>query len=202
LVNFGQNPGYSAAEQIRAPAPRKPKDRIVTISIYEASAGVFVPFLGNLSGLLDHAATHAESRKIDPSILLHSRLYPNMYDLTRQVGEAIRHAVVGCGLLAGIDPPVFPETEPDIAELKARIATAIKFIQRLTPAQINGAGEKEVAFTFRNGSKRKFTGRSLLLTFSVPQFFFHITTAYDILRHNGVDLAKKDFLGKPSPEKT
>jgi hypothetical protein len=170
----------------------------VTISIYEASAGVFVPFLENLSGLLDHAATHAEARKIDPSILLHSRLYPNMYDLTRQVGEAIRHAVVGCALLADVDPPVFPETEPDIAELKARITTAIKFIQRLTPAQINGAGEKEVAFTFRNGSKRKFTGRSLLLMFSVPQFFFHVTTAYDILRHNGADLVKKDFLGKPN----
>lgn len=170
----------------------------MTISIYEASVGVFVPFLENLSGLLDHAAAHAKARNIDAAVLLNMRLYPNMYNLTRQVGEAIRHAVVGCALLAGIDPPVFPDCEPDIAELKARIATAIEFMQRLTPAQINGASEKEVVFTFRNGSKRKFTGRSLLLTFSVPQFFFHVTTAYDILRHSGVDLVKKDFLGKPN----
>ena len=174
------------------------RDRIVTISMYEASAGVFVPFLTNLSGLLDHAAVHAQARKIDPSILLNSRLYPNMYNLTRQVGEAIRHAVIASALLAGVDPPAFADTEPDIAELKARIAIAIEFIQRLPPANINDAGEKQVAFTFRNGSERKFTGRSLLLTFSVPQFFFHITTAYDILRHSGVDLAKKDFLAKPN----
>lgn len=120
-----------------------------------------------------------------------------MYNLKRRVGEAIRHAVIACALLAGVDPPVFPDTEPDIAELKARIATAIAFLQSLRPAQINSAGNKEVVFTFRNGSTRKFTGASLLLTFSVPQFFFHVTTAYDILRHCGVDLVKKDFLGTP-----
>ena len=134
---------------------------------------------------------------MDPSILLHARLYPNMYNLTRQVGEAIRHAVVASALLAGVDPPVFPDTEPDIPELKARIATAIDFIRNLPPDQIDGADNKQVAFTFRNGSEQKFTGQSLLLTFSVPQFFFHVTTAYDILRHAGVDLAKKDFLGAP-----
>jgi hypothetical protein len=169
----------------------------VAISMHRSSVGVFTQFLGNLSRLLDHAALYAEARKIDPSILLNARLYPNMYSLTRQVGEAIRHAVIACGLLAGVDPPRFPETEPDIAELKTRIATALDFIQRLPPAAINAAEKKEVAFTFRNGSERKFTGQSLLLTFSVPQFFFHITTAYDILRHCGVDLAKKDFLGPP-----
>lgn len=169
----------------------------MTISMYQSSAGVFIPFLENLSSLLDHAATHADRRKIDPSILLNSRLYPNMYNLTRQVGEAIRHAVVACALLTSVDPPVFPDTEPDITELKARIMTAIGFMQSLAPSQINGNGSKEVAFTFRNGSERKFTGQSLLLTFSVPQFFFHVTTAYDILRHCGVDIAKKDFLGKP-----
>lgn len=137
-------------------------------------------------------------RSIDPSILLHSRLYLNMYDLARQVGEANRHAVLACALLAGVTPPTFADTEPDIAELKARIATVIEFMRGLRPDQINGTGNKEVAFTFRNGSQRKFTGRSLLLTFSVPQFFFHVTTAYDILRHCGVELVKKDFLGTPA----
>jgi hypothetical protein len=169
----------------------------VTISVYRSSVGVFTQFLGSLSELLDHAAVHAEARKIDPSILLNARLYPNMYNLTRQVGEANRHAVLACALLAGVDPPVFPDSEPDIPELKARIARAADFIHSLRPAQINGAGKKEVVFTFRNGATRTFTGQSLLLTFSVPQFFFHVTTAYDILRHCGVDLVKKDFLGTP-----
>jgi hypothetical protein len=162
------------------------------------SVGVFTPFLDNLSGLLDHAAVYAGARNIDPSILLNARLYPNMYSLTRQIGEAIRHAVVACALLTGVEPPVFPDTASGIPELKARIASAIDFMRGLPRDQINGAGEKEVVFTFRNGSERKFTGQSLLLTFSVPQFFFHVTTAYDILRHSGVDLVKKDFLGTPN----
>jgi uncharacterized protein len=169
----------------------------VTISMHQASVGVFTQFFGSLSDLLDRAADHAEARKIDPAILLNTRLYPNMYNLIRQVGEAIRHAVVSCALLADVDPPVFPDAEPDIAELKARIATATAFIGGLQPAQIDAAAEKEVVFTFKNGATRRFTGQSLLLTFSVPQFFFHVTTAYDILRHCGVDLIKKDFLGVP-----
>ena len=167
----------------------------MSISLYEASVGVFVPYLGNLSALLDHASAHAKARNIDPAILLKMRLYPNMYDLTRQVGEANRHAAVACALLAGRAPHTFPGTEPDIAGLKSRIAAAIDFVQGLPRSEIVDAADKEVVFTFRNGAERKFTGRSLLLTFSVPQFFFHITTAYDILRHAGVDLA--NFLGPP-----
>jgi len=93
---------------------------------------------------------------------------------------------------------VFPDTASGIPELKERIAAAIDFMRQLPQDQINAAGKKEVVFTFRNGSERKFTGQSLLLTFSVPQFFFHVTTAYDILRHCGVDLVKKDFLGTPN----
>jgi hypothetical protein len=166
--------------------------------MYESSVGIFAPFLTNLSGLLDRAAAYAEARRIDPAILLNIRLYPNMYDLTRQVGEANRHAVVGCALLAGRDPYAFPEAEPDIGELKSRITAAIGFIQGLPRGMIDGAADREVIFRFRSGVERKFTGRSLLLTFSVPQFFFHVTTAYDILRHAGVDLAKKDFLGTPT----
>jgi uncharacterized protein len=169
----------------------------MTISMYQASVGVFVQFLGSLSSLLDHAAEHAGSRQIDPAILLNARLYPDMYNLARQVGESVRHAVVAGGLLAGVDPPVFPEAEPDIAELKARIATAMDFIRNLPAAEINGAANKQVVLRFRNGSEQNFTGQELLLTFSVPQFFFHVTTAYDILRHCGVSLVKRDFLGEP-----
>ena len=172
----------------------------MTISMHQSSVGVFTHFLGSLSDLLDHAAAHAEARKIDPSVLLRARLYPNMYDLARQVAEANRHAILACALLAGADPPVLGDTEPDIPELKARIAAARDFVGSIEPLQIDDAADKEVVFTFRNGSTRKFTGRSLLLTFSVPQFFFHLTTAYDILRHCGVDLVKKDFLGTPNSE--
>ena len=169
----------------------------MTISLYEASVGVFVPYLGNLAGLLDRAFAHAKARNIDPAILLNMRLYPNMYSLKQQVGEANRHAVVAGALLAGHAPQAFADTDPDIPELKARIAAAIDFVQGLPRAEIEAAGDKEVVFTFKNGAERKFTGKSLLLTFSVPQFFFHVTTAYDILRHAGVELAKKDFLGPP-----
>jgi hypothetical protein len=169
----------------------------VSISLHQLSVDVFTQFLGNLSDLLDHAAAYAEAKKIDPAILLDARLAPTMYNLTRQVGEANRHAVLACALLASVEPPVFPDTQPDIAELKARIATVVVFMRGLQPAAIDEAGDRKVVFTFKNGATREFTGHSLLLTFSVPQFFFHVTTAYDILRHCGVDLAKKDFLGTP-----
>ena len=169
----------------------------MTLTLCESSVDVFVPYLENLSVLLDHASAYARTKNIDPAILLHMRLYPNMYDLTRQVGEANRHAVVACALLAGREPLAFPEAEPDMSELKSRISAAIGFVQGLPRAEIDRAADRDVVFTFKNGATRKFTGRSLLLTFSVPQFFFHVTTAYDILRHAGVELVKKDFLGAP-----
>jgi hypothetical protein len=182
----------------QTPASGQNKEsKTVTISLHEASVGVFVPYLGNLSALLDHASAHATARKIDAAVLLDMRLYPNMYSMRQQVGETIRHAVLSCALLAGHEPPAFPGTAPDIAELKSRIAATIDFMNGLPPAAIDAAGDKAVVFTFKNGAKRKFSGRSLLLTFSVPQFFFHIAMAYGILRHAGVDLAKKDFLGPP-----
>ena len=169
----------------------------MTISLHEASVGMFVPYLGNLSDLLDKASAHAEARNIDPAVLLNMRLSPTMYNLKQQVGEANRHAIVAGALLAGHAAHAFSDAEPDISELKSRISAAIDFVQALPRAAIDAAADKEVAFTFKNGSQRKFTGKSLLLTFSVPQFFFHVTTAYDILRHAGVDIAKKDFLGPP-----
>jgi hypothetical protein len=169
----------------------------LSISMYEASVGIFVPFLDNLSKLLDHASAYAAARKIDPQVPLKMRLSPNMYNLTQQVGEAKRHAVVASALLAGQSALAFPDGEPDIAELKSRIAGAIGFIQGLPRWTIDDAADREVAFTFKNGTQRSFSGRSLLLTLSIPQFFFHLTTAYDILRHAGVDIVKKDFLGPP-----
>jgi uncharacterized protein len=169
----------------------------MTMSLHDASVGVYVPFLNNLSDLLDHAAAYATARKIDPAVLLAIRLAPNMYCLQQQVEEASRHVILSCALLAGCDPLSFAKSEVDIPELKSRIAATIGFAQSLPRETIDAAGSKQVIFTFKNGPTRSFTGQALLLTFSVPQFFFHVTTAYDILRHAGVDLAKKDFLGPP-----
>lgn len=163
----------------------------------QASVEVFVPNLANLAKLLDRAALYAENRRIDPAVLLNMRLAPNMFNLTRQVCEANRHVVLGCALLAGQPAPAVLETEADITELKARIAHAIAFLQGLPHDAIEARADHEIVFTFRNGATRAFIGRSLLLTFMLPQFFFHLTTAYDILRHAGVDLIKKDFLGQP-----
>ncbi len=168
----------------------------MTISMYQASVPIFVQFLAALSGVLDKAAAHAEGRKIDPTVLLNMRLYPDMFPLVRQVRAATDHAVTACSRLAGAEPPTFANAESSIPELKERIAKTIDFISRLTPAQIDGSEEKEITFKLPSG-ERKFTGQALLLTFSLPNFYFHATTAYDILRHAGVEIGKKDFMGTP-----
>lgn len=168
----------------------------MSISMMQASVEVFVPYLGNLAALLDRAAEHAEHRRIDPAVLLNMRIAPNMLNLARQVCEANRHVMLGCALLAGQPTPAVLESEADMAELKRRIGATIDYIKGLPEAAIEASAEREVVFAFRNGATRAFTGRSLLLTFTLPQFFFHVTTAYDIMRHAGVELIKKDFLGQ------
>ncbi|CAL77577.1 conserved hypothetical protein [Bradyrhizobium sp. ORS 278] len=168
------------------------------ISISEASVGVFVPNLRNLSALLDKASAFADSRGIDAAALLQARLAPDMYSFLRQVCEANRHATIASALLAGRPQPSVDESETDIAGLKTRLATAIDDLQSVPHAAIEEGAMREAVFTFRNGNTRRFAdGSALLLTFSLPQFFFHVTTAYDILRHAGVPLAKSDYLGVP-----
>ena len=164
--------------------------------MYDASVGVFVPYLGNLSALLDKGVAYAETRKFNPAVLLGMRLSPNMYDLAQQVGEACRHATIAPALLAQQEPVALPALEHDMAGLQARIATSIDFIESLPRAEIDAATERHVFFKLKNGTELPFTGRTLLLTFSVPQFFFHVTTAYDLLRHAGVELVKKDYLAR------
>jgi uncharacterized protein len=169
----------------------------MSISMYKASAPIFVQFLTSLSSVLDKAAAHAEAKKTDPSALLDAQLFPDMFPLARQVRAATDHATSACGRLAGVDPPKFENKEATIPALKERIAKTIDFIRRLTPAQIDGTEDKPITFTFPSGATREFTGQSLLLNFCLPNFYFHATTAYDILRHNGVELAKRDFMGTP-----
>jgi hypothetical protein len=169
----------------------------MTISMYKASAPIFVQFLTGLSSVLDRAAAQAEAKKIDPSVLCNSRLFPDMFPLVRQVRAATDHAISACSKLAGVEPPQFSNSETTIPELKERIAKTIDFIRGLTPGQIDGTEDKAITFTFPSGATRDFTGQSLLLNFCLPNFFFHATTAYDILRHNGVEVGKRDFMGTP-----
>ena len=168
----------------------------MTISMYKISVPIFVQFLTSLSAVLDKAAAFAEAKKVEPSVLLNTRLSPDMFPLVRQVRAATDHAVNACGRLASVDLPTFANTEASIPELKERVAKAIEFLKGLKPGQIDGSEEKAIKITFPSGV-REFTGQSLLLNNSLPNFYFHCTTAYDILRHCGVELGKRDFMGTP-----
>jgi hypothetical protein len=169
----------------------------MTISMYKASVPVFVQFLTSLSAVLDKAAAYAEAKKVEPAVLLNTRLAPDMFPLVRQVRAATDHAINACARLAGADMPSFSNTETTIPELKDRIAKTIDFLKGFKPAQIDGSEDKAIKITFPSGATREFTGQSLLLTNSLPNFYFHCTTAYDILRHCGIELGKRDFMGTP-----
>ena len=166
------------------------------ISMYQASAPRFANSLRNLSAILDKAQTHAEARKIDPVVLTTSRLYPDMFALARQVQIACDNAKGAVARLAGVEVPKHDDTEQSFAELKARIAKTIAFIETLKPAQIDGSEERDISLKL---GKREvqWKGMQYLLGFALPNFYFHVVTAYGILRHNGVELAKRDFIGNP-----
>jgi len=169
----------------------------MTISMYKASVPIFVQFLASLSASLDKASAYAETKKVEPSVLLNMRLAPDMFPLVRQVRAATDHAINGCGRLAGAQLPTFSNAETTVAELKERIGKTIEFLKSLKPGDIDGSEEKEIKFTLPSGATRELTGQSLLLNNSLPNFYFHCTTAYDILRHCGVELGKRDFMGTP-----
>lgn len=168
----------------------------MAISMYTVSVPVFVQFLTGLSGVLDKAAAHAEAKKLDQAFLLSMRLYPDMFPLVRQVRAATDHAIRACGSLAGVELLTFPNTETTFAELKDRIAKAIAFIKSIDRSKIDGTEDKEVVIKMASG-ERKYTGYGLLFHFAVPNFWFHTTTAYDILRHCGVEVGKRDFMSTP-----
>ena len=170
---------------------------MTTISMYKISVPIFVQFLTSLSAVLDKAAEFAEAKKIEPSVLLNTRLAPDMFPLGRQVRAATDHAVNACGQLAGVELPTLPNADATIPELKDRIAKTIDFLKGFKPAQIDGSEDKEIKITFPSGAVREFTGQSLLLGNSLPNFYFHCTTAYDIARHCGIEIGKRDFMGTP-----
>jgi hypothetical protein len=167
------------------------------VSMYSISVPVFMQHLNGLAGVLDKAAAHAAARKIKEEDLLAMRLAPDMFPLLRQVRAATDHAMNGAGRPAGKEPLKFANDETTIAQLKERIAKAIEFLKGIKPAELDGSEAKEIKITFPNGNVREFTGQSLLLGNSLPNFYFHATTAYDILRQCGVEIGKRDFMGSP-----
>ena len=168
----------------------------MTISMYQASVPVYLQFLGSVSGLLDKAAAYAEAKKIEPKVLLETRLYPDMLPLVRQVQIFTDQATRGASRLAGLEPPPFPDTETSFDELKARIQKAAAHVQSLKAEQIDGGEGREIALKFPSG-EMKFSGQQYLLNFSLPNFFFHATMVHAILRHVGVEIGKMDFMGGP-----
>ena len=166
------------------------------LTMYAASAPRFANLLRNLSVVLDKAQAHAEAKKIEPAALIQARLYPDMFPLARQVQIACDSAKGALARLAGVEIPKHEDTEQTFDELKARIAKTLAFIESTKAAQLEGSDTREVTVRFR-GQDVKFTGLQYLLGVAYPNFYFHVTTAYDILRHNGVELGKRDFIGNP-----
>ena len=166
------------------------------ISMYQASAPRFANMLRNLSTLLDKGQAHCEARKIDPAVMGGMRLIADMFPLSRQVQVACDTAKGAVARLAGVDIPKHEDTEQTFAELKQRIAKTIDFILSVPAGKIDGSEDRQV--TLRLGGREvAFTGIQYLLGFAYPNFYFHVTTAYDILRANGVDLGKRDYIDTP-----
>ena len=165
------------------------------ISMYQASVPVFVRALNNLAAILEKTAAHAESRKIDPAVLVGYRLYPDMFGLARQVQIATDGAKGGVARLAGTEPPKYEDNEATIADLIARLRKTVTYLESIKPEQIDGSEDKTVTWKTQTAT-RTMQGLPYLLNHVTPNVYFHVTTAYDILRHCGVEIGKQDFLGK------
>jgi hypothetical protein len=166
----------------------------MSVSMFTASVPVYTQFLTSLSAILKKAAAHAEAKKIDPSILINARLSPDMYALARQVQIATDHAKGSLARLAGVEIPSYADTEATFDELEARIQKTLAFVKTFKPEQIDGTEGKEIVLTFGT-QKFPFNGQTYLIQFALPNFYFHTTMAYAILRENGVDVGKRDFMG-------
>jgi hypothetical protein len=164
--------------------------------MYQASSPCFARMLRNLAVLIDKAEAHCAAKKIEPSALTTARLFPDMFPFTRQVQISCDTAKGAVARLAGADIPKHEDTEQTFAELKARIAKTLDFIESIPAAKIDGSEDREIVLPMRSG-ERRFKGMQYLLGFAYANFYFHVTTAYNILRHNGVEVGKTDFIGKP-----
>lgn len=164
-------------------------------TLYNASVPVFKQLLTSLSDVLSKAEAHATEKKIDPAVLLQSRLYPDMFPLVRQVQIAADFAKSVPSRLAGIEVPAYDDSEQTFAELQTRIKNTLTILESITSTQIDGKESLEIVLRPNTPKEKKLNGETYLLSYGLPQFFFHVTTAYAILRHNGVEIGKRDFMG-------
>ena len=168
----------------------------MNISMYQASVPRFVNILGNLSNILDKAQAHVDARKLDVTTLTGYRLFPDMLPMTAQVQIACDSAKRVVSHLSGVEAPAYEDNEKTLADLKARIAKTVAFIQSVPPGKIDGSDDKEIVIK-RGDKETRYKGMQFLLGHALPNFYFHVTTAYNILRHNGIEIGKRDYLGNP-----
>jgi hypothetical protein len=166
----------------------------MSVSLYDLSIPVFTLSLSNLSAILDKAASYSEAKKIDPKVMPQSRLIADMLPLSAQIQIACDTAKGAAARLAGVEAPKYEDNETTLAELKARVGKTLDFIKGIKPEQLQGAESREIVLQFPNATM-KFNGKNYLANFVIPNLFFHVTMAYALLRKNGVDLGKRDFLG-------
>jgi len=164
------------------------------ISMYHASVPVFIQLLGGLKGVIEKAEAHATGHKWDENTILNERLYPDMFTLARQVRQASEHAF-GAGRAAGVEVPSLPAIDNSYAEMKSRIDKTIDFLKDLRPNQLDGREDAEVTLT-QGGQERKLRAQYYLYHLAMPNFYFHTTTAYNILRSLGIEIGKRDFMGQ------
>jgi uncharacterized protein len=165
------------------------------MSFYDATVPAFLQILGSLTGLLTKAEAHCKAKNIQPDVLLGARLYPDMLPLSRQVQLVCDFAGKSCARLAHIDVPTTPDTEKTFDELKQRLAKTIDYVKTFKPAQFEGADGRDVSFPVGPTNTMTLKGQQFLNNYAFPNFYFHAATAHGILRHNGVEIGKRDFLG-------
>jgi uncharacterized protein len=165
------------------------------MSFYDATVPAFLQMLGSLSGLLTKAEAHCKAKNIQPEVLLGARLYPDMLPLSRQIQLACDFAGKACARLTHSEVPSTPDTETSFEELKQRLAKTIDYVKSFKPAQFDGADAKEVIFPAGPNNSMTLKGQQFLSNVAFPNFYFHAATTHGILRHNGVEIGKRDFLG-------
>ncbi len=165
------------------------------MSFYDASVPAFLQILGSLSGLLKKAEAHCTAKNIQPDVLLGARLYPDMLPLTRQIQLACDFAAKACARVTQSEVPVTADTEKTFDELQQRLTRTIDYVKSFKPAQFEGSDSREVTFPVGGGNSMTVKGQQFLSAFAFPNFYFHAATTHGILRHNGVEIGKRDFLG-------
>ena len=165
------------------------------MSFYDAAVPAYLQILGSLTGILNKAEAHCKAKNIQPEVLLSARLYPDMLPFSRQIQLASDFAAKGCARLTHSEVPSTPDTEKSFEELRQRLAKTIEYVKTYKPAQFEGADTKDVTFPMVPDKTMTMKGQQFISNFSLPQFYFHAAIAHGLLRHNGVEVGKRDFMG-------